>query len=500
MKVRTRFAPSPTGYMHIGGIRTALYCYALAQKHGGSFILRIEDTDRSRYSEEAAEQIYVAMDAYKLVPNESDKHGGDFGPYTQSERLDLYKQAAEELVVKGAAYYCFLTPEEADEIREACRVENRAFRSPHRDLSAEEVSKRLESGAAYVVRQRVPSGRQLDFEDGTQGKMSFETDDLDEGVLLKTDGFPTYHLAMLVDDHKMEITHVFRGFEWIPSIPKHILLYEAMGWQMPQMYHLSTILNSDGKGKLSKRKGSVSAMQFLEEGYLAEAVLNFLMILGWSSPEERKFGESEREIYSLEEFVDLFALEDLNKSNPIFNRDKLLWFNQQYISQKSAAELTEIVKSWISKHSLESESPLLADSKAILQKMLEDESLESKLALVSTRAKTLAELPALLDFFYVKSESIDWEIKQLKKIQDKLSAIREDIITAISNLPEASAEWQHEDWEQALRAIGDKHEVKHGEVFMTLRVAVVGGPFSPPLFECLQILGKSETLARLNAN
>ncbi len=499
MKVRTRFAPSPTGYLHIGGVRTALYCYALAKRHGGTFVLRVEDTDRTRYTEDAEEQIYIAMEAYGLIPDESDRHGGEYGPYTQSKRLEKYKAVAEKLVERDAAYYCFLTPEEAEEIREACRLENRAFRSPHRDLTTEEANQRKQAGENYVIRQKVHPGRQLNYEDGTQGKMSFATDDLDEGVLLKSDGFPTYHLAMLVDDYEMEITHVFRGFEWIPSIPKHILLYEAMDWEMPQMFHLSTILNSDGKGKLSKRKGAVSAMQFLEDGYLAEAVLNFLMILGWSSPEERKFGESEREIYSLEEFVNLFAVENLNKSNPVFNRDKLLWFNQQYISQLPPQDLEGVVKNWIQKYALESENENLADKKEVLQLMLSDQELSAKLALVNTRAKTLVDLPALATLFYQQPQNIDWEIKQLKNVQDKVKVILEDIKSAIAGLPDDSTEWQHEEWEQAMRDIGDKHEVKHGEVFMILRVAIVGAPFSPPLFECLQILGKPEVLDRLNS-
>jgi glutamyl-tRNA synthetase len=488
--VRTRFAPSPTGYLHIGGVRTALYSYAMAKRHNGKFLLRIEDTDQNRYVADSVQEIYDMLKAYNIEPDESDQHGGDFGPYTQSQRLDLYKKYADELIAKGAAYKCFLTPEEATSIKEANRASNAPFRSPHRDLSPEEVSKMESEGKSYVVRFKVPADRKIDFQDGVQGEMHFDTNFVDDQVLLKSDGFPTYHLAMLVDDHLMEISHVFRAFEWIPSTPLHVLLYEAMGWEMPQICHLSTILDPDG-GKLSKRKGATSAREFLQEGYLPEAVLNFLMLLGWSSPEKREFGEAEREIYSLTEFVNLFAIEDLNKSNPVFNRDKLLWFNKQYLANSNNRELGGKLMQWLEHYAVD--KSLLPQIKADAQAG----KLEAKLELVKTRANTLVDLLESMKFFYVAPQNVDWSIKQLNNVQDRIQDLRFKIQDLIGKLPEDAAQWQHETWEAGMRAIAEEFQVKAGDVFMVLRVAVVGGPFSPPLFESLQILGKTEVLNRL---
>lgn len=488
MKVRTRFAPSPTGMLHIGGIRTALYCYALAKKHGGQYIVRVEDTDQNRYIEAGVTEIFKALETYDISPNESDMHGGDFGPYTQSKRLDLYHKYAKELVARGAAYYCFLTDAEVEATKLALKADKRPFRSPHRDLTLEEVQQKINAGEKYVIRQKIEDGRTIEFVDGVQGKLTFHTSDVDEGVLLKSDGsFPTYHLAMLVDDHLMEITHVLRAFEWMPSIPKHVLLYEAMEWEMPEMYHLSTILDPEG-GKLSKRKGHTAAMEFIAEGYLPEAVLNFLMLLGWSSPLSREFGEAEREIFSLEEFTDIFDLKDLNKNNPVFNREKLLWFNQQYINKSETADLAEKLKKWLSTYRAEDEAAKL---------IISDDNLEQKLILVKERAKLLSEIPESLKFFYAKPENVDWNIKQLEKVADKISNLRSEVAELMKSLPEDVSTWQHETWEQGMRAIGDKHEVKHGDVFMVLRVAVVGTPFSPPMFESLQVLGKDRVLERL---
>jgi glutamyl-tRNA synthetase len=493
MKVRTRFAPSPTGYLHIGAIRTALYCYALAHRHQGQYILRVEDTDRNRYVEAGLEEIYIALKAYGVEPDESDRHGGNYGPYTQSKRLDLYQKYARELVEKGAAYYCFLNEEESEQLRTTAQADRQVFRSPYRDLSlAEADAKRAEfeaAGKLYVVRQKMPVDRVLTFTDGVQGNMSFNTNDVDDGVLLKSDGFPTYHLAMLVDDHLMEITHVFRGFEWIPSIPKHILLYEAMEWEMPQLFHMSVILDPEG-GKLSKRKGATAAMEFLAEGYLPGAVLNFLMFLGWSSPLPRVHGEAEREIYSLEEFVEIFDTKDLNKSNPVFNREKLLWFNQKYIANADVATFTDIFKQWVEKH-----YNLDDQLKAAI---LNDVQLSTKLVLVKDRAKLLAEIPTMLKFFYAAPATFNWQLEQLKRVdQSHIKELLTKLHQIHLDLGVDAASWQHPDWEQPIRALADAYGYKHGDVFMVLRLAIVGEPFSPPLFECLQMLGSTNVTERI---
>lgn len=508
MAIRTRFAPSPTGQLHIGGIRTALYCYALAKRHGGQFILRIEDTDQKRKVEGAESEVLEMLSAYGLEPDESITHGGEYGPYRQSERLDLYKYYADKLVEAGAAYYCFLSKQEEAELKEGLQLEKKPFRSPHRDLSTEEIQERLAAGESYVIRLKAPEGRTLKYNDGLQGEMKFETDILNDTVLLKQDGFPTYHLAVVVDDYLMEISHVFRGVEWIPSTPIHILEYEALGWDMPTMYHLPSILDPDKKGKLSKRSGTVSSRKFLQEGYLPEAVLNFLMLLGWSSPKEYEYGEQEQEIYSLQEFTDLFAVDDLNKSNPTFDREKLLWFNGEYIRNLDLQEFATRLQTW-TKRFLEAKVTVQDEIAAaqnlsqqtyvkVVEHLIDDESLSSKLELVQSRAKTLNEIPALLYFFYYAPVSVDWDVKKLKKVDKSLiPQILHKIHELIASLPESTSTWQHQDWEQGMRAIGDEYEQKHGDIFMILRLAVVGSPFSPPLFECLQILGKEEVLARV---
>ncbi len=491
MTVRTRFAPSPTGFLHIGGIRTALYCYALAKKHEGSFVLRIEDTDRSRYVEGSIEEIFEMLKYYYIEADESVDKEGEFGPYIQSERLDSYKKYAEELVQKDAAYYCFLTDEEYDQIKLSNQADGTPFRSPHRSLTAAEVAEKMSAGLSYVIRQRMPENREIEFEDGVQGKMRFNSDEVDEGVLLKSDGFPTYHLAMLVDDHLMQISHVFRAAEWVSSIPKHVLLYEAMGWDIPAMYHLSTILDPGG-GKLSKRKGTVSAKQFVIDGYLPEAMLNFLMLLGWSAPIEREYGEKEREIFSLAEFVEMFDVKDLNKSNPIFDRDKLQWFNQQYLINIPASELAKRLVSWLSEYA-ELDVSYSADIE-------EDDSLAVKLKLVKERSKSLPEVVEALEFFYKAPIDIDWKIKQLNRVNEvnAKEPLRQKVYELFDSFDTDTTTWTHEVWEQGMRDIADSLELKHGDVFMFLRIAMVGGPFSPPLFECLQILGKQEVMDRLS--
>ncbi len=500
MTVRTRFAPSPTGFLHIGGIRTALYCYALAHKLHGQFILRIEDTDQKRYVEGATDMILDMLAAYGIEPDESIRHGGEFGPYIQSERLELYKKYAEELVEKGAAYYCFLTEEESNDIKTQNKGTHKMFRSPYRDQDLAKSREMIAQGMPYVIRQKLPENRVIEYTDGVQGKMKFNTDDVDEGVLMKTDGYPTYHLAVVIDDHLMEISHVFRAAEWLPSTPKHVLLYEAFGWTLPEIFHLTAILDPDEGGKLSKRKGTVAARDFLVNGYLPEAILNFLMLLGWSSPEERVHGQEERELFSLTEFVSLFDPKDLNRSNPVFNREKLTWFNQKYIAGMQDEQLATRLVEWLEQYA----EDLSDDRQAIMlaphiKTDMQVGNFISKLTLVKERAKTLEELIDLLKFFYIAPTDIDWNIPQLERVTATRESIQTDIQQFMSGLDEDSTQWKHEDWEMGMRAIGDKHQAKHGDVFMILRIAIVGAPFSPPLFESLQLLGKAVIMERLHS-
>jgi len=490
MKVRTRIAPSPTGFFHVGNMRTALYDYALAMKHGGQFILRIEDTDQTRYLPEAVDYIIKLLNNFGLQPNEGVGVGGPHEPYVQSERLELYRKYAEELVEKGLAYYCFMNEAETEDTQLKYRDMHKGLRSPYRDLALEEAKQRAATGDKFTIRQKLPENEQVEFIDGMGDKTVFNTSDIEEWVMIKSDGFPTYNFAVVIDDHLMDITHVFRGVEFVSSAPKNALLYKAFGWEVPQIFHLPVLMDPEG-GKLSKRKGATAAGEFLTEGYLPEAILNFLMLLGWSSPEERVHGQEERELYSLADFIELFDPKDLNKSNPVFNREKLLWFNQKYISGMNESQLAEKLISWFDAYA---EDKLLAPH---IKTDVQMGTLAAKLALVKERSKTLSELAESLKFFYVTPQDIDWNIPQLERVKDLVPAIVGEIKELISGLDIDSANWKHEDWEMGMRAIGDKHGAKHGDVFMVLRVAIVGAPFSPPLFESLQLLGKEQVLTRL---
>ncbi|KXK27065.1 MAG: Glutamate--tRNA ligase [candidate division WS6 bacterium OLB20] len=490
--VRTRFAPSPTGFLHIGGVRTAMYAFALAKRHGGQFLLRVEDTDQTRFVEGAEDVIFSVLDQFGLTPDESDRHGGDKGPYRQSDRLDIYKKYAEQLVEQGDAFYSFESKEELAEHRRVAEAnkERFAYRSPYRDLPLEEAKKRIAAGDEYVIRQKMPAGQGIIFEDALQGTMKFTTDDVDDGILLKSDGFPTYHLAVVVDDHLMEVSHVFRGVEWIPSIPKHVLLYKAFGWEMPVFAHLSLILDPGG-GKLSKRKGAVAADEFLKEGYLPQALLNFLMLLGWSSPQEREHGESEREFFSMQDFVEQFDISDLNKSSPVFNREKLLWFNQQYLQQLSPDLFVRAFTDWVDHY---------GDDETFKQQLVAagPEKVQNMLVLEQTRVKTLAEIPATLQFYFNEPGTVSFaEVKQLKNLTDEqVAGVYRDFLAELSR-QESVSSWGHEAWEQSVRTIAERHDVKAGSAFMALRIAVTGSPFSPPLFEVMEILQKDTIQERI---
>lgn len=470
-----------------------MYAYALAKRHNGQFILRVEDTDRNRFVEGAEDNIFEMMEAYNLEPDESSRHGGDKGPYRQSDRLDLYKKYAEQLVEQGDAYYSFETKEELEEARRVAEENNErfAFRSKYRTLSLEEAKQKVEDGETYVIRQRMPDSEDIVFEDALQGTMKFNTDEVDEGILLKSDGFPTYHLAVVVDDHLMEVSHVFRGVEWIPSIPKHVLLYKAFGWEQPEFVHLSVILDQGG-GKLSKRKGSVAADEFIKEGYLAEAILNFLMLLGWSSPEERLHGEAEREFFGLDDFVELFDISDLNKSSPVFNRDKLIWFNQQYLQQMTPDGFENAFLGWFARHGEDSDlKQALADAGPdMVQKVL---------LLEQNRVKLLSEIPAAIGFYFKQPEKVDPStVKQLKKLsQEQLTGVYQAFLEELDKQDSVSA-WGHEAWEAFVREAAEKLDVKAGAAFMALRIAVTGSPFSPPLFEVMEILQKDTIKTRIN--
>jgi len=342
MTVRTRIAPSPTGEFHIGGLRTLLYNYAWAKKNKGSFIIRIEDTDRNRFVEGATARILEVIKEYGLDWDEGPVKEGPFGPYIQSERLNIYREYVDRLLATKKAYHCFCTPERLESLREEYQSQNKTFKYDRHclNLNEVEVKNRIESGHNYVVRMLVPENELITFNDLILGEISIPSNEVDDQVLLKSDGFPTYHLAVVVDDSLMKITHVLRGVEWLPSTPKHVLLYRAFGFSEPNFGHLPNLKNLGSNKKMSKRDGSVYAIDFLKEGYLPEAMLNFLMFLGWNPG-------TEKEIYSLEEFINDFEISKIHQTDMVsFNKEKLDWYNNQYLWKITNEEYLERLKYW----------------------------------------------------------------------------------------------------------------------------------------------------------
>lgn len=484
--VRTRFAPSPTGMLHIGAIRTALFCYAWAKTNKGNFIVRIEDTDQKRFVENSIDEIFDMLHAYGLNADESIRKEGEFGPYIQSERKNIYLEYAKKLISTGNAYFCFLTEEELSVLQ--IKSKGRGFRSPYRDYSIEESEKLINLGKSYVIRLKVPNDKEIEFLDGIHGKIIFDSNNVNDEILIKSNGMASYHLAVCVDDYLMKVSHVFRGIEWLPSTPKQILIHKFLNIEMPPYFHLPVILDPEG-GKLSKRKGSVSARGFIVDGYLPEAMLNFLMLLGWSAPIKREFGEKEREIFSLDEFIEIFDLKDFNKSNSVFNREKLNWFNKEWIKKLSLDDLTQNFKKWLELYSTNN----------LKTEIMSDVSLKSKIFLVKERATTLKDIENSLGFFFKKPESIDWSIKQIDNVRNSIIEIKKELLNLHLSLGNNPIEWNRTDWENGVRAIGDRFSVKHGDIFMVLRMAIVGQPYSPPLYEALQLMDINEISERLDS-
>ncbi len=479
-EIRTRLAPSPTGSIHIGTLQKVLYSYAWAKKNGGKYVLRIEDTDRKRYVEGAEAEIYEVHKRLGIDIDESPEAGGPFSPYRQSERLPLYKVAAEKLVDQGHAYYAFESVEELQEWRSQMELSKQRvpFRGKGRDLSAAEQRSQSE-GKQFVIRLKMPTSEIVEFEDLIMGKISVNTDTLDDYVIFKSDGFPTYHLAVVVDDNAMQISHVFRGVEWLPTLPVHVLIYRYLGYALPQIAHIPNILDPKG-GELSKRSGSVAALDFLKEGYLPSAIMNFMMLLGWSP-------KSDEEIFSLEEFVARFELSGFNKGNPVFNRDKLNWFNEKYIRAMSASELTQKLLDWA--------SDFHPDRLDAIVSTLGMGKLVAAVGLEQERVVLLADLPEKLELFsrYLLENSSLPSHKQTDKLN---SSQKRDILQDYLDKARGGLS-SHEEWEQAVREIAEKLELKAGQVFMLLRLAITGASASPPLFEFAQIIGQSEELRRL---
>ena len=494
-KVRVRFAPSPTGPLHLGGVRTALYDYLFAKNQGGNFILRIEDTDTARFVEGAEEYIMEALEWCGIIPDESPKHGGKFAPYRQSERRDIYDRHLIELLKTDYAYLAFDTPEELDEIRTEFEKNGEVFAYNYitrnrlknsLTLSKEEVEQLKQEKVPYVVRFKMPIDRVLNLEDIIRGHSAVNTNTLDDKVLIKNDGMPTYHFANVVDDHEMEISHVIRGEEWLPSLGLHYLLYEAMGWEKPEFAHLSLILKPEGKGKLSKRDGDkfgfpvfpldfkdpetgVISKGYRESGYFPEAFLNMVALLGWSPA-------NDRELLTLEEMIQEFDLHKVHKAGARFSKDKAEWFNQEYLKMKSPEEVLLTLKD-------------LGGDKF---QNYSDQRLLKIISLMKERATFVQDLYEQGLFFF--QSPTDYEEKAVKKAWNENAT---EIISQLRVNLEQLENFEADDLKNAIHYFAESKSLGMGKVMMPLRLALVGELKGPDVPDILEILGKEESLARL---
>lgn len=493
-KVRVRFAPSPTGPLHIGGVRTALFNYLFAKKHGGDFVLRIEDTDQNRFVEGAEEYIIEALEWCGIPFDEGIGKDGGFGPYRQSERKHLYKQYADQLVEKGDAYYAFDTAESLDAIRKELEAEKKTFiynwhnrleLSNSLSLSAEEVNAKLDAGEPYVIRYKSPQDETLHLKDVVRGDVKIDTNILDDKVLYKSDGMPTYHLANIVDDHLMEITHVIRGEEWLPSLALHYLLYRSFEWEAPVFAHLPLILRPTGKGKLGKRDGAKFGFPvfplkwddtktgetfegFREDGYFEDALINFLAFLGWNPG-------TEQEIFSLDQLIQDFDLERINKAGARFDIDKMKWLNQQYMQLKSNESLAIAFK--------ESQAELADIDVSYIEMVVE---------LIKERASFTKDLWNLSHFFFVAPTEYDAKA-QKKALKEGTGAILNKLVEIIN----ATEDYSVESLQTNIKGWITSNEIGFGKVMQPLRFALAGALSGPDLFQIMFMIGKQETIKRI---
>ncbi len=497
-KVRVRFAPSPTGGLHLGGVRTVLYNYLFAKHHGGEFVLRIEDTDQSRYVPGAEDYIFNCLKWAGLEPDESPLHGGSYGPYRQSERKEMYRQYAEQLVRDGHAYYAFDTPEELEKMRHDFKTEQNP--SPQYDgsvrmkmrnslnLTTGEVNNLLEINTPHVIRIKMPEHETISFTDIIRGDVSFDTSVVDDKVLLKADGMPTYHLAVVVDDYLMKITHAFRGEEWLPSAPVHVLLWKYLFGldKMPQWAHLPLILGPNGK--LSKRDGAkygfpVFAMSwtdpktneltegFKEKGFLPEAFINLLALLGWNDG-------TEQEIFSKKELIEKFSIERVHSGSAKFDYDKAKWFNHEWLKQLSAGSLQSAVKTVLE------ENDIIVNDDVLMEKVI---------ALVKDRCTLLTDFVQQTSFFFKTPETLDTEAVKPKWNEDK-----KHFFLSFTEELKAMPEWQSAFIEDGFKKMAAEKNIKPGELQLPLRIMLVGGKFGPPVFNIAELLGREETISRIN--
>lgn len=453
--IRTRIAPSPTGYPHIGTVYQALFNYAYAKKHGGKFVVRIEDTDRTRFVEGAEDVIFQALDWFGLLEDESARKGGEYGPYRQSERLPLYHRYAQELLDHGQAYFAYYKKEDAGQKKDYTKKDQPHVITTTTETPPKTIEEMISRGD-WIVRMKVPKDEKIIVKDEIRGDIVFEPNQVTEQVLVKSDGFPTYHLAVVVDDHLMKISHIVRAEEWLSSLPKHVLLYKYFGWDMPPVYHTVTLRNPD-KSKLSKRHGHTNVLWYKEEGYLPEAILNYLALLGWSHPEEK-------EIFDLEEFIRLFDLKDIRPIAPIFDLTKLTWMNQQYIQMKSEAELKKLIVNFYPK----------SDE-------LPEKTLDKLMPLLKSRMETLKDFEKLTQVFFGTETTVT--------LEETEKEVAKALHTALGKV----AQWKSDEIFPAMKEVLVQYKVR----MPLLYKIITGQERGLPLPETVEILGKDKTLAKL---
>ncbi|MBL1214136.1 MAG: glutamate--tRNA ligase [Ignavibacteriae bacterium] len=472
---RVRFAPSPTGYLHVGGLRTALYNYLFAKNKGGKFILRIEDTDQNRFVEGAAEQLVETLNWIGLNYDEGPNKEGEYGPYFQSKRLDIYKKYSNQLMDEGKAYKCFCTAERLKELREEQQKQKlpQAKYDKHcLNLSPEEIDANIKAGKSYVVRLNVKPGDKVKFSDVVRKDVEFDRETIDDQILIKSDGFPTYHLANVVDDHLMKITHVIRGEEWLSSTPKHVLLYEYLGWELPVFAHLPLLLN-ENKSKLSKRQGDVAVEDYKDKGYLQEALINFVALLGWSAGDNVEF-------YKSEDLINKFSLERVQKSGAVFNVEKLNWLNGEHIRSKPNQDILEMLKNE------------LADSK-FANKDFSDDFLIKVIEAMKERISFVSDFLTRSNYFFEEPQSYDEKVvakrwkpdsyEHMKKLAEEFETLKNPT---------------KDDFEAALRKAAEDIGVGAGKMIHPVRLAVSGIGVGPGVFDLLYILGKEKVISRIN--
>jgi glutamyl-tRNA synthetase len=475
-QVRVRFAPSPTGYLHVGGARTALFNYLFAKKEKGVFILRIEDTDRSRYQESALQEIFTSLQWLGLQWDEGPEAGGEYGPYFQSQRTDLYNKMARELIDKGHAYPCFCTPERLEQVRrelERNKTQTTGYDRHCRNLSMQEVQDLKDAGNTWVIRFKIPLDRKVVFNDMIRGEITYDSNVLDDLVLIKSDGFPTYHLANVVDDHTMKISHVLRGDEWITSTPRHVLLYEAFGWEHPLYAHMPVILDPSG-GKLSKRKGAASVMDYKKAGFLPEAVFNFLALLGWAPGDDR-------EKMTIDALIEAFTLDRISPKGSVFDERKLDWMNGLYMQERSNESLlAEVIGEW-------KKAGYVPESKT-----KSDMHLQSIIELLKVRSKRITDLLENSKYFFVEPDVYE-EKSAAKYFNEQAGTVLHDIVEELQQL----SPFEKGTIEQVYREYSENTGLSGGVLIHPTRLAVSGVSIGPGLFELLEALGKETVVRRM---